>query len=60
MSVKTADLERWKVTVVMEDGETFHWDGWAEDKSHAFGLAHDFAQKRSDVQIDRDFGAKLY
>ncbi len=45
-------VNSYRVTLTMENNVTIEWEGYAEDESHAEGLAIEYANTRTGEQVD--------
>lgn len=45
-------VNSYRVTVTMENNVSIEWEGYAEDQSHAEGLAIEYAQTKTGEQVD--------
>jgi hypothetical protein len=44
-------VNSYRVTLTMENNSSIEWEGYAEDESHAEGLAIEYATKRTGEQV---------
>lgn len=45
-------VNSYEITLTMENNQTVIWEGYADDESHAEGLAMEYANRKTGEQVD--------